>query len=364
MFLPSGNKFSMANSITYLRFILIFFLIYFAYNKNLLAFSIVFYTCGISDYLDGPISRRMKSASELGSHLDFMADGILFVLSFLFIYLIKPEIYTNNRIAYSIFFLAFLFERIIFVLKNRGRSRIHTYSAKLFIGFYYFFLPIIFFLDSYRVLLYILLMLGSWAFIELSLLYLLYPDGNSDMKSIFSDSNNPSYFIATLPMRIILLPFLLYFIYISQYILFLLGFFISVLLDFVDFSFIKRIKADAPNQRIIYQFANDYYIIILLIFAMLNELSFHLPSIFLYELIVLIAIMLIKKSISKNLKADKIIVSEKIFLFTTYAFLPLIIALRNHNVLLTLIILAVLFSIIQYFTQARHVGSDSNRSPD
>ncbi|HOC77813.1 MAG TPA: CDP-alcohol phosphatidyltransferase family protein [Methanofastidiosum sp.] len=364
MFVPSGNKLSIANSITYLRVILIVFLIYFAYAKNLLAFSIVFYTCGISDYLDGPISRKMKSESELGSHLDFMADGILFLLSFLFIYLIKPEIYTDNRIAYSIFLLAFLFERILFVIKNHGRSRIHTYSAKLFIGFYYFFLPVIFFLDSYRILLYILLILGSWAFIELSLLYLLYPDDNSDRKSIFSDRNNPSYFIATLPMRIILLPFLLYFVYLNHYILFLLAFIISVLLDFVDFSFINRIKADSQNQRIIYQFANDYYIIIILIFAMLNELSFQLPGIFLYELIVLIIIMLIKKSISKNSNSDPIIVPEKIFLFTTYAFLPLIITLRNNNVLFTLIILAVLFSIIQYSTHAKHVKSDSSTSPD
>jgi phosphatidylglycerophosphate synthase len=163
---------SLPNMITSIRFILTPFLIYFSFTKNLLLFSILFYVCGISDYIDGPIARRYKLTSELGSFLDNVADEMLLLFGLLFIYLIKPTIIIDNIMAFVIFLSLYAIERLLFFGLHKGKPRLHLYSGKTFVRAFYVFLPVMFYVNTYSPLLYLILGLGAVTLTEQSIIYI------------------------------------------------------------------------------------------------------------------------------------------------------------------------------------------------
>ena len=67
----------LANSITFFRILCSIALLFFS------AFSRLFYalyiTAGVSDMVDGWVARRTQTASELGSKLDTIADGVFII---------------------------------------------------------------------------------------------------------------------------------------------------------------------------------------------------------------------------------------------------------------------------------------------
>lgn len=72
---------TLPNILTYIRIIIIPVIFYMLYSKNM--FYSNYLACGIfvfasiTDYLDGYISRKMKSTSEIGRFLDPIADKLL-----------------------------------------------------------------------------------------------------------------------------------------------------------------------------------------------------------------------------------------------------------------------------------------------
>ncbi len=190
---------SLPNMITSIRFILTPFLIYFSFTKNLLLFSILFYVCGISDYIDGPIARRYKLTSELGSFLDNVADEMLLLFGLLFIYLIKPTIIIDNIMAFVIFLSLYAIERLLFFGLHKGKPRLHLYSGKTFVRAFYVFLPVMFYVNTYSPLLYLILGLGAVTLIEQSIIYIKFKKIDVEMKSLINPKYNPLSYIYKLP---------------------------------------------------------------------------------------------------------------------------------------------------------------------
>lgn len=191
---------TLPNMITSIRFVLAPFLIYFAYTKELMLFSILFYICGISDYIDGPIARRYNMTSELGSFLDNVADELLLLSGLVFIYLLKSEILIDNILAFAVFLSLYLIERILFIVLHKGKPRLHLYSGKTFVRAFYILLPVMFYVSNYGVYLYLILSLGAITLIEQSIIYLKYKEIDVEMKSLINPKYNPLSYIYKLPI--------------------------------------------------------------------------------------------------------------------------------------------------------------------
>lgn len=190
---------SLPNMITSIRFILAPFLLYFSYKNELLLFTVLFYVCGISDYIDGPIARRYNLTSELGSFLDNVADELLLLFGLIFIYLLKPEIIMDNIIIFAIFLSLYAVERVLFFGLHKGKPRLHLYSGKTFVRAFYIFLPVMFFVNNYRPFLYLILLLGVVTLIEQSVIYIKYKEIDPEIKSFINPRYNPLSYIYKLP---------------------------------------------------------------------------------------------------------------------------------------------------------------------
>lgn len=190
---------SIPNIITSIRFVLAPFLLYFAFTKELFLFTVLFYICAISDYIDGPIARRFNLTSELGSFLDNLADELLLLSGLAFMYLLKSEIMLDNLAIFVVFLSIYVVERILFYRLHNGKPRLHLYSGKTFARAYYLFLPVMFFVNDYRPFLYLILSLGTITLIEQSVIYLKYKEIDTEMKSIINPKYNPLSYIYKLP---------------------------------------------------------------------------------------------------------------------------------------------------------------------
>jgi CDP-diacylglycerol--glycerol-3-phosphate 3-phosphatidyltransferase len=190
---------SVPNMITSIRFVLAPFLLYFAFTKELFLFTVLFYICAISDYIDGPIARRFNLTSELGSFLDNLADELLLLSGLAFMYLLKSEIMLDNLAIFVVFLSIYAVERILFYGLHNGKPRLHLYSGKTFARAYYLFLPLMFFVNDYRPFLYLILSLGTITLIEQSVIYLKYKEIDTEMKSIINPKYNPLSYIYKLP---------------------------------------------------------------------------------------------------------------------------------------------------------------------
>ncbi len=190
---------SIPNMITSIRFILAPFLLYFAFTKELFLFTIFFYVCAFSDYIDGPIARRYNLTSEIGSFLDNLADELLLLSGLAFMYLLKPEIMLDNILIFAVFLTIYAIERVLFYGLHKGKPRLHLYSGKTFARAYYLFLPVMFYVTNYRIFLYLILSLGAVTLIEQSLIYIKYKEVDTEIKSIINPKYNPLSYIYKLP---------------------------------------------------------------------------------------------------------------------------------------------------------------------
>ncbi len=190
---------SLPNLITSIRFFLAPFLVYLAYMQELLLFTIFFYICGVSDYIDGPIARRYNLATELGSMLDSFADELLLLLGLVFIYLFRSEILLDNILLFGIFLSVYATERVLLYALHKGKTRLHLYSGKAFARSFYIFLPIMFYVNNYSPMMYLILTLGFITFIEHSIIYIKYKDIDPEIKTIVKSKYNILSYLSKSP---------------------------------------------------------------------------------------------------------------------------------------------------------------------
>ena len=89
----SGDKFSLPNMISYLRIILIPFIIYFLKIRTIEYLWIalgLFMLASFTDFVDGWLARKLKQESEFGRFIDPIADKFLVIASLFAIITIDP----------------------------------------------------------------------------------------------------------------------------------------------------------------------------------------------------------------------------------------------------------------------------------
>jgi len=104
--------FNLPNSISFIRIILSFFLVYIVIRgANLWSIAIIFAIAALTDALDGFLARKLNMMTDFGRRLDVIADRILMIgiVITLIIYLQINSQLTNQKI----FFLLLIMSREI-----------------------------------------------------------------------------------------------------------------------------------------------------------------------------------------------------------------------------------------------------------
>jgi CDP-diacylglycerol--glycerol-3-phosphate 3-phosphatidyltransferase len=195
MAILKSNLKLLPNRITLIRFILLPFLLYFAYKMNVLWFSILFYIAFLTDQLDGIVARRLDQCSAFGSDMDAVADDIYNALSLLFLYLMRKEAFFSFLWLILPLFTVFIIDKIIHIIKFKAKIRLHLYSGKVYQRYFYIVLPLIIFLQHYQILFYILIFLGFYTSFERIGCYYKYKALNKDIRSLMPLRYNPFYYI-------------------------------------------------------------------------------------------------------------------------------------------------------------------------
>ncbi len=97
--------------------------------------------CGISDFVDGTIAKRMKQESEFGAKLDSVSDTAFF---FSVILTILPAVVVPKWLWISTAGISLIrvTTYIIGYIKYRRFASLHTYANKI-TGFFLFFTPVL-----------------------------------------------------------------------------------------------------------------------------------------------------------------------------------------------------------------------------
>ncbi len=86
----TGDKWNLANFLSYSRIILIPFFIYLLAVKDFMLALIVFAIASLTDFFDGWVARKFKQESEYGKFIDPIADKFLVIASLIAIIWLDP----------------------------------------------------------------------------------------------------------------------------------------------------------------------------------------------------------------------------------------------------------------------------------
>ena len=119
-----GNIYINPNFLTFLRILLVPFIIFFYINKYYIIASIFFILAIITDLIDGLMARKYNKETKLGAFIDPLADKILFISLAILFY---DYIWTWLFIALIFIEISLIFVRIIKIIfyKNNKKSSIN-----------------------------------------------------------------------------------------------------------------------------------------------------------------------------------------------------------------------------------------------
>ena len=119
-----GNIYINPNFLTFLRILLVPFIIFFYINKYYIISSVFFILAIITDLIDGLMARKYNKETKLGAFIDPLADKILFISLAILFY---DYIWTWLFIALIFIEISLIFVRIIKIIfyKNNKKSNIN-----------------------------------------------------------------------------------------------------------------------------------------------------------------------------------------------------------------------------------------------
>lgn len=148
-----------------------------------LGFMLLYTTAGITDMIDGPIARRTGHVTALGANLDGAAD---FLFALIVVIRILPAIEIAPWIVALIFVVIGMKCLSLFIayIRHKELVLLHTYANK-FAAFALFLFPLFYFVMNTTLLLMILIVIASLAFLEEILINSSSEKVQRDLKSIF-----------------------------------------------------------------------------------------------------------------------------------------------------------------------------------
>lgn len=173
------------NSLSLIRLAGVPFLFVLAGLDEKLWFLLWFIFLGLTDYLDGKLARLWKQESELGAHLDSIADVFYYLSTAWFLYQFFPDYIDPNMLFLQIFLITFVITLITSWLKLGKILLLHTHLSRL--GGVLVFLGVVasFYLDTTLFIRFVIFLYTA-AMLEFMLIYFVRGDVSPDTRSVFS----------------------------------------------------------------------------------------------------------------------------------------------------------------------------------
>lgn len=86
---------------------------------------------GLSDAVDGYLARRLDQVSEFGSKFDSIADQFLQLSAIGWIFILQPEIFSDNSALSLIALATYLLSLLVGIFKFRRIANLHLYLSKI-----------------------------------------------------------------------------------------------------------------------------------------------------------------------------------------------------------------------------------------
>lgn len=118
------------NQITLLRILLIPFLVYLSYVKNITVLLVLYGIAGLTDFLDGFIARKFSMTTNFGAKLDNIADDLLGILTIFLLYLVVPGVIEKYLVIIVILVIMVILRAFIIAIKFKNSTRLHLYTGK------------------------------------------------------------------------------------------------------------------------------------------------------------------------------------------------------------------------------------------
>lgn len=173
------------NILSFYRLISFPIVLYFALNSIENIFVILLVINLITDALDGIIARLFNLETEFGAKLDAYADIGMYITAIIGIIVFKSDDLSPHYISLYIFVFVFILPKIISSFRFKRFPSLHLYSSK--IGGYmqgaFFFVLFVF--GFKLIFYYIVIVFGIITFIEQTVILLITPKLNSNVKGLY-----------------------------------------------------------------------------------------------------------------------------------------------------------------------------------
>ena len=173
------------NILSVSRIVLLPILFVFISLKMYLSFTVAYAILGMTDMFDGMIARRFNMKTEIGKHLDSIADLFFFLSSAYFIHVLYTDYLHPNMTLFYIFMVILLLSFIVSYIRCGKVILMHTFLAKLCAVLVYFLVIASYFLNTTLIITFIIC-LYIVTFAEEILMFIKYGDIDPDTLSILN----------------------------------------------------------------------------------------------------------------------------------------------------------------------------------
>jgi CDP-diacylglycerol--glycerol-3-phosphate 3-phosphatidyltransferase len=185
-----------SNQITLLRFLFLSLMWVGVFqNRPTYYLAFGFILCGITDFLDGFLARKLNQITEIGSRLDSWADNFLLISGIMWTIMLMPEIFTDNKLIFLLTLATYVVFLLIGFIKFRRFANLHLYLSKVSTVILYIFLVHAFFMGVYsKNLFYLTVGVSFISALEGIAVFLSSSDVNENIGTLaftYIDDNNP-----------------------------------------------------------------------------------------------------------------------------------------------------------------------------
>lgn len=178
------NLYNIPNALSVMRLIGVPFLFLLILFENTALFLGSFIFLGLTDFFDGYLARKWNQVTQLGSMLDSIADIAYYLAAAYFLIILFPTYLEPNLPFFYILLVLFVLSVIVSKLKLGKVLILHTHLSRLS-GVLVFFAFLASFSMDTTLMIRVIIILYTVAFIETTVIILKYGLVDPDTRSIF-----------------------------------------------------------------------------------------------------------------------------------------------------------------------------------